>query len=53
MSGHTLIENKDLIDVKTFTMEDYCPDKSTALYHAIVSTIDWFRYESNVLLVMV
>jgi hypothetical protein len=33
--------------------EDYMPRKSTALYDAIGSTIEWFRYESHVLLVII
>jgi Mg-chelatase subunit ChlD len=48
-----VIENRDLSEVKKFTIEDYAPDRSTALYDAIGSTIDWFRYENNVLLVII
>ena len=48
-----VIENKDLKEVKNFSLDDYCPDRSTALYDAIGSTIEWFKYESNVLLVII
>jgi hypothetical protein len=48
-----VIENKDLKEIRPFTTEDYSPRGSTALYDAIGSTIEWFRYESNVLLVIV
>lgn len=52
-SVHHVIENRNLKDVKPLSIEDYAPDKTTALYDAIGSTIDWFRYESNVLMVIV
>jgi hypothetical protein len=48
-----VIENTDLKEVREFSLEDYCPDRSTALYDAIGSTVDWFRYETNVLLVII
>jgi len=48
-----VITNTNLKDVKKLTLEDYEPDRSTALYDAIGSTIEWFRYESNVLLVII
>jgi len=48
-----VIENTDLNKIKELTIEDYSPDKTTALYDAIGSTIEWFRYENNVLLVIV
>jgi hypothetical protein len=48
-----VIENVNLKEVKNFTLEDYCPDRSTALYDAIGTTIEWFRYESDVLLVII
>jgi len=48
-----VIENTDLKNVREFTLEDYRPDKLTALYDAIGETIDWFRYESDVLMVII
>jgi hypothetical protein len=48
-----VIENTDLKKIRNLTLEDYNPDKTTALYDAIGSTIEWFRYESDVLLVIV
>jgi hypothetical protein len=48
-----VIENTDLKKIKNLTTEDYRPEKTTALYDAIGSTIEWFRYESDVLLVIV
>ena len=46
-------ENTDLNDVKALSLLDYMPSRSTALYDAIGSTIERFRYESNVLLVII
>jgi len=48
-----VIKNKKLEKIKQLTLEDYVPHTTTALFDAIGSTIDWFRYESNVLLVIV
>ena len=48
-----VIDNTDLKEVKKFTMEDYSPNRSTALYDAIGTTIERFRYEQNVLLVII
>lgn len=48
-----VIENADLKETRDLSVEDYYPEKTTALYDAIGSTIDWFRYESNVLLVII
>ena len=45
---NTLIEN-----VRPLTSEDYVPDGSTALYDAIGDTINWFRNEHDVLMVIV
>ena len=47
------IQNIDLNEVSTLNLIDYVPQKTTALYDAIGSTIDWFRYEKNVLMVIV
>lgn len=48
-----VVEDRNLGDVKKFSLDDYTPDRSTALYDAIGSAIDRFRYESNVLLVII
>jgi hypothetical protein len=47
------IKNRDLNKVNELSIEDYTPDRSTSLYDAIGSTVNWFRYEKNVLLVIV
>jgi hypothetical protein len=47
------IKNVDLAEVSHLSLADYKPDRSTALYDAIGNTVDWFRYEKNVLLVIV
>lgn len=48
-----VIENRDLQEVSMLTLADYAPSESTALYDAIGDTIDWFRYERDVLLVII
>lgn len=48
-----LIKNLDLKEVSELSRKDYIPNSTTALYDAIGSTINWFRYESNVLMVIV
>lgn len=48
-----VIENRDLSEVSLLTESDYRPDRTTALYDAIGDTINWFRYEKDVLLVIV
>lgn len=48
-----VIENKELKLIRPLTMNDYVPNGTTALYDAIGSTLDWFRYETNVLLVII
>ena len=48
-----IIQNVKLNNVSTLSPEDYVPDRSTALYDAIGDTIDWFRYEKDVLMVIV
>lgn len=48
-----VIQNRDLQEVSELTPQDYIPDRTTALYDAIGSTVNWFRYESNVLMVIV
>ena len=48
-----IIENRALNEVDQITSRDYNPEGSTALYDAIGDTINWFRYESDVLMVIV
>lgn len=48
-----VIENKPLENIKLLTSEDYQPNGSTALYDCIGDTIEWFRNEKDVLLVIV
>lgn len=48
-----VIKNRDLREVSTLTHNDYRPDRSTALYDALGDTIDWFRYERDVLMVII
>jgi len=47
------IKNTSLKDVPLLNPENYDPKGKTALYDAIGDTIDWYRYEENVLLVIV
>lgn len=47
------IKNKDLKEISALELEDYKPDRSTALYDAIGNTVEWFRYEKDVLMVIV
>ena len=48
-----VVSNRDLREVSTLTRQDYRPDRSTSLYDALGETIDWFRYETNVLMVII
>jgi hypothetical protein len=48
-----VIKNKPLEDIKLLNSEDYKPNGSTALYDCIGDTIEWFRNEKDVLLVIV
>lgn len=48
-----VIKNRDLREVSTLTMNDYKPDRSTALYDALGDTIEWFKYETDVLMVII
>lgn len=48
-----VVANRDLNEVSLLDSISYTPNGSTALYDAIGDTIDWFRYEENVLLVIV
>ncbi len=50
---HRYISNKSLNDIKLLSFEDYNPNGPTALYDAIGDTINWFRNEKDVLLVIV
>jgi len=47
------ISNKPLDNIKLLSSEDYTPNGSTALYDAIGDTINWFRNEKDVLMVIV
>lgn len=47
------IENIDLRHMRPLKSSDYVPNGMTALYDAIGDTIDWYRYEEDVLLVIV
>lgn len=47
------IKNKKLEQVELLSSNDYKPSGSTALFDAIGSTVNWFRYESDVLMVIV
>lgn len=47
------ISNVDLQQVKPLKPSDYTPNGMTALYDAVGDTIDWYRYEKDVLLVIV
>ena len=48
-----VIENRDLREINKLTYEDYTPDRTTALFDAIGETIDWFKYERDVLMVII
>ena len=48
-----VIKNCDLQEVSLLTSNDYTPGRTTALNDAIGDTVDWFRYEENVLMVIV
>jgi Mg-chelatase subunit ChlD len=48
-----VVKNKSLSNVRDLTIEDYNPNGSTALYDAIGDTINWFRYERDVLMVII
>lgn len=47
------IKNMDIANVRAIKPTEYVPSGSTALYDAIGSTVDWFRYEKDVLMVIV
>ena len=47
------ISNKPLNNIKLLSSEDYTPNGATALYDAIGDTINWFRNEKDVLMVIV
>lgn len=48
-----VIKNKDLNSVNLLNLNDYIPSGPTALYDAIGDTVDWFKNEKDVLLVIV
>jgi hypothetical protein len=45
--------NKLLTNINPLSYQDYQPDGSTALYDAIGDTIEWFRNEKDVLMIIV
>ena len=47
------ISSKQLQDVNPLKNNDYLTSGTTALYDAIGDTVDWYRYEEHVLLVIV
>ena len=54
--NHTIrrvIANKNLKCITEITTKDYTPKGSTALFDAVGDTINWFRYERDVLLVVI
>lgn len=48
-----VINYKKLNEITNLTSNDYVPNGSTALFDAIGNTINWFRNERNVLLIIV
>ena len=48
-----IVKNKNLNDVVTLKSSDYIPSGTTALYDAIGDTIEWFKNEKDVLMVIV
>jgi Mg-chelatase subunit ChlD len=48
-----IICNTDLREVRCLKSKDFRPSGMTALYDAIGDTINWFRYESDVLMVII
>ena len=50
---HRVVENIHLDDVRNIKTTEYNPQGPTALYDAIGDTINWFRNEQDVLMVIV
>ena len=48
-----VVKNKNLNDITTLKSTDYMPSGTTALYDAIGDTIDWFKNEKDVLMVII
>jgi len=48
-----VIKNKHLNNIRKLSENDYQPNATTALYDAIGDTINWFRNERDVLMVIV
>jgi len=48
-----VIQNKLLDEVELLQENDYKPDGGTALFDAVGDTINWFRNEKNVLMIVV
>ena len=52
-SINRVIKNKNLNEIEDLNNNDYVPNGNTALYDCIGDTINWFRNEKDVLLVVV
>lgn len=50
---HRVIKNKPLDQVKSLEQSDYSPNGNTALYDAVGDTINWYRHERDVLMVII
>lgn len=48
-----VIKNKNLNDINLLKNTDYLPSGTTSLYDAIGDTINWFKNEKNVLMVII
>jgi hypothetical protein len=48
-----VIQNCDLQEILPLSGSDYQPDGTTALFDAVGDTINWFRYERDVLMVII
>ena len=49
----TVLENKNLTKVKSLSVEDYNPNGCTALYDAIGYTMERFRFERDVSMIVI
>ena len=48
-----MVKNKNLNDMTNLKSTDYIPSGTTALYDAIGDTVNWFKNEKDVLMVIV
>lgn len=48
-----VVKNKNLSDITLLKTTDYVPSGTTALYDAIGDTIEWFKNEKDVLMVII